>query len=118
MVADITFTNTKHTWMYLLQNKSQALQTFIQFKTMIENQLDLKRKAIQTDCRKEYTVFAKYLKEHAILHRFSCPYTHEQNGSAGRKHRHITEIALTPFRQCFSAPSIMGRGISRSLICD
>lgn len=62
---------------------------------MIENQLNSKIKALQTDCGKEYIAFSKYLSEHGIIHRFSCPYTHEQNGSAERKHRHITEVGLT-----------------------
>lgn len=30
-----------------------------------------------------------------ILHRVSCPHTHQQNGTAERKHRHIVETGLT-----------------------
>ncbi|XP_016165069.1 uncharacterized protein LOC107607655 [Arachis ipaensis] len=30
-----------------------------------------------------------------IAHRLACPYTHEQQGSVERKHRHITEMGLS-----------------------
>jgi hypothetical protein len=30
-----------------------------------------------------------------ILHHASCPHTHQQNGSAERKHRHIVEVELS-----------------------
>jgi hypothetical protein len=30
----------------------------------------------------------------SIAHRVSCPHTHQQNGSAKRKHRHIVETGL------------------------
>lgn len=38
-----------------------------------------------------------FLKENGIVHRLCCPYTHEQNGLAERKHRSITETGLTLF---------------------
>ena len=44
-------------------------------------------------------------KKTGILHRLSCPHTHEQNGTAERKIRHIIDIGLslmghsnTPFK--------------------
>lgn len=33
----------------------------------------------------------QYLRDNGITQRSSCPYTHEQNGCAERKHRHIVE---------------------------
>lgn len=62
---------------------------------MIENQLGMKIKGFQSDGGLEYSPFTKYLNSFGITHRFSCPYTHEQNGSVERKHRHITEMGLT-----------------------
>lgn len=38
--------------------------------------------------------FKHFTDTHGILHRFTCPYTSEQNGISERKHRHITETAL------------------------
>ena len=40
---------TRYTWLFPLTAKSQALNTFIVFKTQIEKQLNLKIKALQTD---------------------------------------------------------------------
>ena len=30
-----------------------------------------------------------------IVHHVSCPHTHQQNGDAERKHRHIVEVGLS-----------------------
>lgn len=50
----------------MLQAKSHALSCFIHFKTMIENQLDLKTESLQTDGDKEYVAFSKYLVDNDI----------------------------------------------------
>jgi histone deacetylase 1/2 len=34
-----------------------------------------------------------------ITHHVSCPHTHQQNGSAERKHRHIVEVGLSLLAQ-------------------
>ncbi|XP_052109328.1 probable sesquiterpene synthase [Arachis duranensis] len=47
------------------------------------------------DHGKEYlsTAFTQYLAQEGVTHRFSCPYTHQQNGKAEKKHRHeVNEI--------------------------
>ena len=36
-----------------------------------------------------------FLTSNGILHRYSCPYTYEQNGLAERRHRTIVEHGLT-----------------------
>lgn len=88
---------TRFSWFYLLSLKSEAFDVFLQFKTMVENQFDCKIKSIQSDEGGEFTSnkFTKFLHTHGILQRLSCPYTHEQNGLAVRKHRHIVETGLT-----------------------
>nr|KYP31487.1 Retrovirus-related Pol polyprotein from transposon TNT 1-94 [Cajanus cajan] len=86
---------SRYSWIYLLNSKSQAFDAFVQFKTSAELQLGMKVKALQSDNAKEYIKFTKYLTEHGIKHHFSCPHTHEQNGSPERKHRHIVETGLT-----------------------
>lgn len=85
---------SKFTWIYLMQNKSQAFNCFMHFKTLVENQLGLKIKALQIDGGKEHVVFTKYLNSQGIIHHFSCPYTHEQNGMAKRKHSISLNLAL------------------------
>ena len=43
----------------------------------------------------EYQPFIPYLTELGVHVRFSCPYTHQQNGVPERKHRSIVEMRLT-----------------------
>ena len=50
---------------------------------------------MQTDGGGEFLPFTKYLNDHGIAHRFTCPHTHHQNGYVERKHRHIVETGLT-----------------------
>lgn len=50
---------------------------------------------LQSDGGGEYTPISTFCQQNGIIHRKSCPHTPQQNGVAERKHRHITEIALT-----------------------
>lgn len=43
----------------------------------------------------EFKAFLPYLCSYGIKARFSCHHTHQQNGVAKRKHRHIVEMGLT-----------------------
>lgn len=49
---------------------------------MIEKHLTFKVKSLQYDMGGEYKRFVPYIKEHGILFRHSCPYTHNQSGKA------------------------------------
>ena len=86
---------SRYTWFYPLHTKSEVYDVFLSFKKMIELQLNCSIKAFQSDSGAEYLKIGRFLKEHGIIHRLSCPYTHEQNGLAERKHRSITETGLT-----------------------
>lgn len=86
---------TKFTWLYLLQNKSNAFATFCNFKAQVELQTEYKIKSLQSDWGVEYRSLTNYLQSHSIHHRIFCPGSHQQNGSAERKHKHIVEMGLT-----------------------
>lgn len=86
---------TRFTWIYMLRQKSDALQTFENFKKLVELQLDSKILAVQTDWGGEYRPFTTLLQSFGIVHRHLCPHSHEQNGLAERKHRTIIEHGLT-----------------------
>lgn len=90
---------SRFTWIYLLRHKSEAFTAFLNFKTQVELQLDCKIKALQTDWGGEYRSFTDYLTCNGIIHQHPCPHTHEQNGVAERKHRHIVENGLTLLAQ-------------------
>lgn len=86
---------SKFTWLYLLRTKSKAFNTFCNFKAQAELQLGFKIKSVQSDWGGEYRAFSNFLISNGIHHRVSCPGSHQQNGSAERKHRHIVEMGLT-----------------------
>ena len=43
----------------------------------------------------EYRNLNTFFQKLGISHHVSCPHTHQQNGAAERKHRHIVETGLT-----------------------
>ncbi|KAK9144280.1 hypothetical protein Sjap_004183 [Stephania japonica] len=90
---------TRFTWLYPLRLKSDAVKAFIHFKTMVENQFQTTIKRVQSDWGGEFRSFKPILDYHGIIFQHSCPHTHEQNGRAERKHRHIVEMSLVLLAQ-------------------
>jgi IS30 family transposase len=86
---------SKFTWIYLLKHKSEVFQRFKKFQNLVERLFDQKILAVQTDWGGEYQKLNTFFQEVGISHHISCPYAHQQNGSAERKHRHILEIGLS-----------------------
>lgn len=80
---------SRFTWLYPLESKSQVYHVFIQFHKTVERQFDRKIKGVQSDWGGEFRPLAKYLQSHGIEFRHPCLYTHQQNGRAERKHRHL-----------------------------
>ena len=91
--------HSRFTWIYLLKTKSEALETFKHYKTMVELQFNNKIKSVQTDWGGEFRPFTTYIKQFGILHRIICPYTHHQNGVVEKKHHHIVELGLSLLSQ-------------------
>lgn len=90
---------SRFVWVTPLRLKSDTLTQFIQFKKMVELQFNCLIKCVQSDGGGEFRPFTKYLTELGIVHRFTCPHTHHQNGLVERKHRHIVETGLTLLAQ-------------------
>ena len=90
---------SRFTWIYMVKQKSEALQAFLNFKAQMELQLSHKIKVVQTDWEGEYQAFTHYLLSNGIIHRTSYLYTHEQNSIAESKHQHIVEHGLTLLAQ-------------------
>lgn len=86
---------TRYTWLYPLRRKSNSLSIFKTFHKFVDLQFESKLKALQTDNGGEFKTFLPYLHAYGIQPRFSCPYTHQQNGVVERKHRYIAEMGLT-----------------------
>lgn len=90
---------SKYVWLFLLKHKSDVYSAFIQFKNLAENQSNKRIKMIQSDGGTEFKGLTKLFQENGIVHRISCPYTPEQNGTVERKHRHIVEVGLSLLAQ-------------------
>ena len=95
---------SRYARVYFLPTKDQILHSFIHFHTLVEKQLKTSIKCIQSDNGGEFLAFASYLHNHGILHRFSCPYTPQQNGRVERKIRHLVEMGMALLSQA-SVPS-------------
>jgi histone deacetylase 1/2 len=77
------------TWLYLIKHK-----IFLQFQSHVERLLKHKIVHVQSEWGGEYINLDAFFQKIDISHRVSCPHTHQQNGCAERKRRHIIEQAL------------------------
>jgi histone deacetylase 1/2 len=78
-----------------LKHKSDVFHVFLQFQRHVERLLNKKIIHVQSDWGGEYIKLNKFFADIGISHNVSCPHTHQQNGTAERKHRHIVETGLT-----------------------
>lgn len=87
---------TRYVWFYPLLHKSDAFTVFLNFKKMVENLLSRSIKVVQSDGGGEFVNrhFKTFFTKTGIIHRLSCPYTPQQNGTVERKHRQIVEMGL------------------------
>jgi len=51
-------------------------------------------RSVQTDWGGEYHNLHTYFQSIGIIHRVSCPHTHQQQGCAERKHYHLIDTTL------------------------
>lgn len=84
---------SRRIFVYVLQFKSQVLESFKDFKARVENQTGKRIKILRTDNGKEYVnnEMKKFLSKSGIEHQTTIPYTPEQNGLAERYNRTIVE---------------------------
>ena len=70
-------------WVYILKNKPEVNEKFVEWKALVENLTGQKLKTLRTDNRGEYTSaeFTMYLKK-GVRHEFTMPKTPQQNGVA------------------------------------
>jgi transposase InsO family protein len=82
-------------WLYPIKAKSECFEKFKEFKTLVENQSELKIKVFRSDNGGEYMSkkFDELLKNEGIARQTSAPYTPQQNGVAERANRTIVEMA-------------------------
>ena len=80
------------TRVYLLRNKDEAFNMFLNYKAKEENQLDRKIKRIRSDRGGEYIPLNDYCEKEGIIHEVTPPYSPESNGVVERKNRTLKEM--------------------------
>jgi transposase InsO family protein len=77
---------TRMCWVYLLRDKSLALEIFNNFHVWILNETQSHIDTLCTDNGGEYTSseFENCLRQHGIQHQTTVPYNHQQNDVAKR----------------------------------
>lgn len=94
---------SRYMYLYLLHNKSEALDVFKIFKAEVEKQCNKQIKIVRSDRGGEYYgrytedgqapgPFAKFLQENGIVAQYTMPGTPEQNGVAERRNRTLMDM--------------------------
>ena len=86
---------SRMTWVYLLEKKSDYLDTMLKFENFIQTQFEGSFKVIRSDNALEFADKAceNYFSSKGVIHQLSCPYTPQQNARVKRKHRQVLEVA-------------------------
>lgn len=84
------------TWFYPLKAKSDFHTILDAFLKLVQTQFSCKVKEFQSDGGIEFTNHrvSNIFLQNGTHHRYSCPYTPQQNGRAEPKHRYVTETGL------------------------
>jgi len=94
----VTYTDgfTRFTTTYLLQSKSQTLDTFIEFQNQIENETGKRIQFLRTDGGSEYLnhAFHDHLRAKGIKKQTTCPSSPQQNAISERINRTLTDMII------------------------
>lgn len=88
---------TRYTWFYPLKLKSHVKETFIQYKSLVENIFQTKIGTLFSDNGGKFIALRTFLADCGIAHLTTPPHTPEHNGLSERRHRHIVETGLSLF---------------------
>lgn len=86
---------SRYTWIYFLNSKFEAFPSFLLFKKYVEKLLGKSIIRFQSDNGGEFRALTSFLKANGIEHKFTCPYTSQQNGIVERKLCQIVDTGLT-----------------------
>ena len=86
---------SRHTWIYLIEKKSEVFDCFHYLKNLVERETKRKIKCLWSDDGKQYFSgqFNCYLQQIRIPREFSFRFTPEKNDVAERKNRLVVEAA-------------------------
>lgn len=85
---------SRKSWVYLLLEKSEALNCFKELKKLVEKEAEVFIKCLRTDRGGEFTSheFNDFCKEHGIKRQLTTAYTPQQNGVVERKNRTVMNV--------------------------
>ncbi|CAB0041972.1 unnamed protein product [Trichogramma brassicae] len=113
--------HTRFCHVYLMKEKSQVTEKFVEFKNMVEKQTGYSIKELQSDGGGEYDnrKLDNLCKDAGIKRRFTVPHTPQQNCLAERKNRTLVETARCLLTQSglpksFWAEAIMTANYTRN----
>ncbi|KAF7826576.1 Retrovirus-related Pol polyprotein from transposon TNT 1-94 [Senna tora] len=97
---------SRYGYLYLIKEKSDALEMFKTYKTKVEKQLGKLIKTVRSDRGGEYYgkydeggqqkgPFAKFLQYCGNVAQYTMPRSPQQNGAAERRNRTLMDMALT-----------------------
>ncbi|KAJ9557475.1 hypothetical protein OSB04_012089 [Centaurea solstitialis] len=84
--------HSRFTWLYLLKQKSDAVNIILQFFAMIGTQFGKTIKMFRSDNAKELD-FDEFFKKKGVIHQKSCVACPQQNSVVERKHQHLLNVA-------------------------
>ena len=94
----ITFIDdlTRYTHVFLMRRKSEAFTKFLEYKTFVERQTNMKIRVLRSDQGGEYksNEFNEYCQKEGIKREFTTSYTPQQNGVSERKNRTLVGAIL------------------------
>jgi transposase InsO family protein len=92
----ITFIDdySRKCWVYFLEKKSEAFETFKKFNIMVEKTMRRNIRSLRLNRGSEYlsNEFQSYRENHGICRFLATPYTPQHNGIAERKNRIILDM--------------------------
>ncbi|KAH9781356.1 hypothetical protein KPL71_008429 [Citrus sinensis] len=85
---------SRKTWVYFLQEKSEAFTAFQMFKALVDREADSQIKILRTDRGGEFNSqeFGSFCENHGVRRQLTAAYTPQQNGVCERKNRTILNM--------------------------
>jgi len=107
---------SRYTEVAILQNRSEVLQAFKDYKRRVEKETGHHIKKLRTDNAGEYKSreFTNFLREEGISRQLSVEYTPQQNGVAERANRTLVEMSRCLLLQANLLKSLWGEMINTS----
>ncbi|KAL3677965.1 hypothetical protein R1sor_020921 [Riccia sorocarpa] len=93
---------SRKSWLFVLKRKNEVFNTFVRFKTAVENQTGAKIKTLWTDRGGEYlsNAFKAYCLQESLHRQLTVAYSSYQNGVAEHKHRTLMDRARSMALSC------------------